>query len=131
MKLLIDMKLSPVWTSALGTAGHETVHWSTIGAANAPDAEVLLWAKEQGRILLTHDLDFGAILAATRGESPSVLQIRTEDPTPRHCAELVLGVLRRHADDLLAGALVSIDESRARVRLLPLRGGEDQAQPVD
>jgi len=65
MKILIDMNLSPAWVSVLEEAGHTASHWSTIGSFNAPDREVLLWAKANGCLLFTHDLDFGAILAAT------------------------------------------------------------------
>jgi len=120
MKLVIDMNLSPAWIPILERGGYSATHWSSIGAANAQDREILQWAKENGMVLFTHDLDFGAILAATEAEFPSVLQIRTEDPTPQRCAKIVLGVLGRHAEVLCAGALISVDEIRARIRLLPI-----------
>lgn len=124
MKLVIDMNLSPAWVSVLERDGHEVAHWSTVGAPNAKDREILRWTKEHGQVLFTHDLDFGAILAASGADSPSVVQVRTEDPTPNHCADLVLGVLHRHAAALAAGALISVDEVRARVRLLPMKREE-------
>ena len=65
MKILIDMNLSPAWVSVLEDAGHTASHWSAIGSMNAPDREILSWAKMNGYVLFTHDLDFGAILAAT------------------------------------------------------------------
>ena len=68
--------------SVLEEAGHTASHWSTIGSLNAPDREVLLWAKANGYLLFTHDLDFGAILAATEAEGPSVIQIRAQDISP-------------------------------------------------
>ena len=66
-------------------------------------------------------IDFGAILAATDADSPSVIQIRTQDPTPEHCGQIVTQALHLYADALTAGALVSVDENRARVRLLPMK----------
>ena len=48
MKILIDMNLSPAWVSVLEEAGYSASHWSTIGSLNAPDREVLLWAKANG-----------------------------------------------------------------------------------
>lgn len=60
-----------------------------IGAANAPDKAIVDYAKAQGLVVLTHDLDFGAILAATRAEGPSVVQIRTEDAMSDRFAALV------------------------------------------
>ncbi len=125
MRLVIDMNLSPAWAPVLERAGHNATHWTTVGAPNAHDREILQWAKAHDRVLFTHDLDFGAILAATGTDAPGVLQIRTEDPTPDHCAQLVLSVLRRHAEALSAGALVSVNEARARVRILPLSSTED------
>lgn len=122
MKIVVDMNLSPAWVPVLRQAGHEAVHWSAIGAPTAPDHEILAWARDQGHLLFTHDLDFGAILAATKTDSPSVVQIRAEDVTPDHAKRLLLDVLRRFADALSRGALVSVDESNARVRMLPIQG---------
>ena len=120
MNVLVDMNLSPSWVGFLQQAGHTAVHWSSVGAPTARDREILRWAKSRAWIVFTHDLDFGAILAATDADAPSVIQIRSADPTPATCGEAVTAVLRQSADALLAGALVSIDQDRARVRLLPL-----------
>ena len=121
MKVVIDMNLSPAWVSPLERAGHTATHWSSVGSPNAADREILGWARQNDYVVFTHDLDFGAILAATDANSPSVVQIRTQDPTPALCAELLLDILRRYAQELSAGALVSVDEERARVHLLPLK----------
>jgi len=121
MKILIDMNLPPAWVSVLKESGHTAIHWSNIGAPNAPDREILEWAKAQGHVLFTHDLDIGAILAATDADAPSVIQIRTQDVTPDKAKDLLLNALKRFEKDLLRGALISLDEEKSRVRLLPLR----------
>jgi len=121
MKILVDMNLSPAWVSVLEEAGYKTLHWSTIGSLNAPDREVLLWAKANGFVLFTHDLDFGAILAATEAEGPSVIQIRTQDVSPDHGENLLLQIINQFSEKLLEGALISVDEEKSRVRLLPLK----------
>jgi predicted nuclease of predicted toxin-antitoxin system len=121
MKILIDMNLSPAWVSVLEEAGYTASHWSTIGSLNAPDREVLLWAKANGYVMFTHDLDFGAILAVTEAEGPSVIQIRTQDISPEHAKHLLLNIPNKFAENLLQGALISVDEEKSRVRLLPLR----------
>ncbi len=54
MKLLIDMNLSPQWVGLFATAGLEAEHWSAIGAANAPDAEIMSYADANGYVVLTH-----------------------------------------------------------------------------
>lgn len=70
--------------------------------------------------MLTHDLDFSAILAATHGEKPSVVQIRAEDISPDAIGRQVIVALRQMAAELDAGALLTIDPNRTRLRVLPL-----------
>ncbi len=66
MKVLIDMNLSPRWLHLLTGAVLEAVHLSALGAGNAPDLEIMAYAKTNDYVVLTHDLDFAAILAATQ-----------------------------------------------------------------
>jgi predicted nuclease of predicted toxin-antitoxin system len=120
MKLLVDMNLSPRWVNVLARAGIETAHWSTLGPANAPDSEIMNYAKLEGYVVLTHDLDFSAILAATKGDKPSVVQIRADDISPDAIGANVVEALRQMEAHLDAGALLTIDPSRARLRILPL-----------
>ncbi|MBA4372593.1 MAG: hypothetical protein C0402_06985 [Thermodesulfovibrio sp.] len=120
MKFLIDMNLSPDWVEVLAAEGIEAIHWSKIGLATAQDKELMAWAKGNGHIVLTHDLDFGAILAATGAEAPSVVQLRLQDLAPSHAKQLVVKVLHDYRLELEQGALISVDEDKARVRILPL-----------
>jgi predicted nuclease of predicted toxin-antitoxin system len=92
----------------------------TIGAANAPDAEIMAFAKANGYVVLTHDLDFSAILAVTRGEKPSVVQIRAEDVSPDAIGKPVSDALLQMTAELEEGALLAIDPNRTRLRLLSL-----------
>ena len=78
------------------------------------------WARANDHIVFTHDLDFGAIIALTQAESPSVIQVRTQDVTPAHLAPTLIDVLGRYESELSAGALIVLDEGRSRVRILPL-----------
>jgi predicted nuclease of predicted toxin-antitoxin system len=102
-------------------AAFEAVHWSKVGAGDAHDSDVMRWAVEHDYIVLTSDLDFGAILAATRGRRPSVLQLRSDILTPNSIGPAVLAAIRQTQEELSSGALVSIDAARARLRMLPLR----------
>ncbi|MHB8414925.1 MAG: DUF5615 family PIN-like protein [Acidiferrobacteraceae bacterium] len=121
MKLLVDMNLSPRWTTFLADVGIEATHWSTLGANNAPDSEIVAFARVNDYVVLTHDLDFGAILAATHGEKPSVVQIRAEDVSPDVIGLQVIAALRQMASELEEGALLTVDPSRTRLRVLPLQ----------
>ena len=121
MKLLVDMNLSPRWVKVLVDAGIEAAHWSAIGAKNAPDSEIMAYANINNYVVLTHDLDFGAILAATHGEKPSVVQIRAEDISPGVIGLQVIAAVRQMAPELEEGALLTVDPNRTRLRVLPLQ----------
>lgn len=121
MKLLIDMNLSPRWAEILTNVGFEAAHWSTLGAYNAPDAAIMDYARTHNYTVLTHDLDFGAILAVTHGTKPSVIQIRAEDLSPAAIATPLIAAIRQMSAELEAGALLTVDTTLTRLRLLPLR----------
>ena len=120
MNLLLDMNIPPAWVLPLQAAGHGAVHWRDVGATTATDATILAHARLHGWVVLTHDLDFGDILAATAGEAPSVLQLRTGSLGFDTAGVQLLACLASHAEALLRGALITLDLQRARVRLLPL-----------
>ncbi len=121
MKVLVDMNLSPRWVQALGLAGIEASHWSAVGRANAPDTEIMAYASAFGYVVLTQDLDFSAILASTADRKPSVVQIRSAEVSPEAIGRQVVAALLQVADELEAGALLTIDPNRTRFRLLPFR----------
>jgi len=121
MKLLVDMNLSPRWTGMLAGFGVEAVHWSTLGAMNVPDSEIMAYARMNNYVVLTHDLDFGAILAATHGEKPSVVQIRAEDVSPDVIGKQIVAALKQMETELEEGALLTVDPNRTRLRVLPLQ----------
>ena len=81
----------------------------------------MVYARHNGFVVLTHDLDFGAILAATKGEKPSVVQVRAEDVSPESIGIKVVAALRQMASELESGALLTVDAGRTRLRLLPLQ----------
>ena len=121
MKLLIDMNLSPKWVFILKEAGLEAAHWSSIGKLDAPDYEIMAYARSNGYVVFTHDLDFGTILATTKADCPSVIQIRTQDVTPEYLGPLVVSALHRFEKHLEDGAIVTIDQKKLRARILPLQ----------
>jgi predicted nuclease of predicted toxin-antitoxin system len=120
MKILVDMNLSPEWIAVLDKSGFESIHWSSLGESSASDNEILAWARTNGYVVFTHDLDFGAILAATKAKYPSVLQVRTQDVSPNCLESLVISVLKQFQDKLTEGALISIDREMSRLRILPI-----------
>ncbi len=120
MKVLIDVNLSPRLVKELEKFGLEAVHWSEIGSLSSTDREFFTWVKEKGYLGITHDLDFGAILAATHTKAPSVVQIRTLNVKPEILAPKIWNLLQKFEDHLRKGALIVLEETRSRVRILPL-----------
>lgn len=81
------------WVERLTAAGIEAMQWSNVGGAKASDAEIMAYARAQEFCVLTHDLDFGTILALTNWDKPSVVQIRIDDASPQANAKSVIAAL--------------------------------------
>jgi len=118
VKIVIDMNLSPEWEKVFAPF-YEAKHWSVIGAPDTPDEQILKWAQDEGYVILTNDLDFGAILAAAHLDSPSVFQIRSLVLDPLLIGSEVLGCFKNFEQDLKNGSLISYEPQKARVRRLP------------
>ena len=115
------MNLSPLWVGFLIEHGVEAVHWSTVGNAKAPDTVLMDWAREHGHLVLTHDLDFSALIAVAGLSGPSVVHVRSQGILPAQIGTTVVDVLRAHHQSLASGAIITIDDAAARVRILPVR----------
>jgi predicted nuclease of predicted toxin-antitoxin system len=120
MNIVIDMNLSPLLGPILSDEGWKASHWSSIGAPNAPDHDIMAWARSNTHVVLTHDLDFGVLLALTHAQGPSVIQVRTQNVLPSHLSPIIIPVLRKCEVLLREGVLITVDEIRSRVRILPL-----------
>ncbi len=120
MKILLDMNMSPQWVDVLIGKGISATHWSSVGLPSASDMEIMNFAKENDFIVLTHDLDFGAILFVTNGQKPSVVQLRINDIYPEIDSDYLSSALNAVRAELEQGALLVIDTKRTRIRILPL-----------
>jgi predicted nuclease of predicted toxin-antitoxin system len=121
MRFVIDMNLSPGWVHFLEQEHFEAIHWSDVGPGTASDEDVMSWAGEHDCVVITADLDFGSILAATGGQKPSVIQLRGDRMMPSTIGNVLLDCIRTVQEELASGALISLDTGRARLRILPLR----------
>ena len=120
MRLVIDMNLSPDWVPFLHEHSFEAVHWSAVGAHAAQDSEIMQWARDNTRVVFTHDLDFGILLAHTKDSRPSVVQARVQDVAPDALGSVVVAALRTHGEALERGAILTIDATKTRIRILPI-----------
>lgn len=120
IRILIDVSLSPAWSGTFSAAGLESAHWSSVGDPRATDRAIMGWAVDNGYIVFTHDLDFGTLIAVTRAHGPSVIQVRAQDVLPESLGTVVISAILRFRAELEAGALISLDPARARLRMLPI-----------
>jgi predicted nuclease of predicted toxin-antitoxin system len=125
VKFLVDQNRSPRLAQLLREAGHDAVHTLERGLEQADDDVLLDVARDEQRIVISGDTDFGALLALARQKSPSVILFRSRH---HRTAEQQAGVILEHindlADDLTNGAVAVITDERIRVRRLPLLHNE-------
>ena len=123
MKFLLDMGISVRSAQRLRALGYDAQHLSELGLNRLDDAEILLRAREQGRVLLTHDLDFADLMASGGATLPTVVIFRLADMRPANVDRHLDSLLEGHASRIEAGAIFSVDDGRVRARDLPIQPG--------
>lgn len=89
----------------------------------ATDEQIIALARIQGRVVVTLDADFHNMLALTGATGPSTIRIRSEGLRSPSMTALILETIAASGVALLAGAMVTTDGRRVRVRHLPIRSG--------
>ncbi|WP_169983934.1 DUF5615 family PIN-like protein [Microbispora sp. H10836] len=122
MNFLVDENLSPRVAELLAKAGHDVVHVRDLQATSAPDSTVMALAAADGRVIISADTDFGALLAYARAKEPSVVLVREiVELRPPDMVNVILGHLDVLEPHLRAGAIATFTATGIRVRALPLR----------
>ncbi|MCC7389354.1 MAG: DUF5615 family PIN-like protein [Phycisphaerales bacterium] len=122
MKFLLDQGISPQVALSLAAAGHDAVHVRELGMSRAGDAEILARAHDDGRVIITEDTDFGTLLVLNARSSPSVVLFRDRSGKAAVRTRLLLDAIPLVQGDLIAGAVVVIDDTSVRVRRLEATG---------
>lgn len=120
MRLVVDVCMPPALAEGLRGEGHEAQHWSALGDSGALDAEILGYCEARRAVVITHDLDFGDLLAASGAALPSVIIVREQSTDPSDILALVLDTLHQFAAELEQGCLISVNHALARLRPLPI-----------
>ena len=107
------------------------MHLREQGLQRISDSEILEKARVESRIVLTFDLDFSDLLALNVGDSPSVIIFRLRDQTPSSVNPRLLKVLDERSAELEGGALMIVEESRYRMRRLPIERKRSVNRRVD
>jgi predicted nuclease of predicted toxin-antitoxin system len=124
VKFLLDMGLARSTDRFLQHQGHDAVHLREQGLQRMDDSDIIQKARAEGRVILTHDLDFGRIIALSQSRFPSVITFRLNDMRPGCVNHYLVQVLDRFGEQLENGALVSVSERAIRVRPLPVGDAE-------
>lgn len=114
------MGVSITTVEALRGAHHHAVHLREEGLIRLPDPEIAAKAAREDRVVLTFDLDFGDILAATRNDAPSVIIFRLRNQTPAAVNPRLFKVISDCEAELTSGAIIIVEDEGYRVRRLPI-----------
>jgi predicted nuclease of predicted toxin-antitoxin system len=120
MRFLADAGISPKTVEFLTQLGHEATHVRTLGLQRAPDVVLVERARADSSIVITFDLDFGDILALGVLDKPSAIIFRLTDARADSVNQRLSVVLDERITDLRSGALILVEDSRYRVRKLPI-----------
>ena len=120
MRFLVDMPLSPQLALWLRSLGHDAVHADQLALSQAPDTVVLGTATEQGRVVVTADLDFPRMLAVTGADGPGLILLRGGNYSESESVACVRRVLAAIPEDDLMQSIVVVDHEKIRRRWLPV-----------
>ena len=127
MRFLADMCVDVRIVRWLQEQEHDATHLRDEGLHRMPNGEIFKKAINEDRVVITLDLDFSEIAALTEGKKASVILFRLRNTLTPHVIERLSTVIEDSSEALEKGAVIVVEESRHRVRFLPI--GETGGKP--
>ncbi len=121
IRLLADVHMSPKTVADLQKQGYEIMRSSEFLPANAPDINILEFARTENWVVLTQDLDFSMLVALSRYSQPSLITLRLSSAKPDIVTQKLLDVLPQIEEALQEGSAITIQDESIRIRKLPVR----------
>jgi predicted nuclease of predicted toxin-antitoxin system len=115
VRFFVDANLSPHVTRLFTAAGHHAAAVRDFGLQDAPGDGILDRALIDDRVIISHDTDFGTLLAVRGQSKPSFVVVRSADPlTADQVARLIIDNLDVMAEDVAAGAIATFARGHLR-----------------
>ena len=122
MRFLADMGVGKKVVDWLRDQGHDAIHLRELRLERLPNGDIFSKAVDEGRIVLTFDLDFGEIAASANGPRASVIVFRLRNTRVIHVIDRLRSVLAESSAALEGGVVITVEESRHRIRRFPIGG---------
>jgi predicted nuclease of predicted toxin-antitoxin system len=120
MKFLADVNVSRRVVEQLNAWGFDVTRVTSVLDARSSDRAILAETARRNAILISHDQDFGALLAVSGASSPSFVNLRLSEVDVSRLAASIARALRATHEDLTLGAIVTVDDGGVRVHRLPI-----------
>jgi len=117
---LANMNISPITVEALRNHGWDIIRVSEVMDEKSKDIDVLVYAQKQNKVVITQDLDFSQILALRGYAKPSLINLRFENASPDFVTARIIDVVSSMEKELEEGVVVTVDETSARYKNLPI-----------
>lgn len=124
MKFLLNMNLPRELGKRLHRDGHAYRHAADIGLSRAEDTEIIREAVKSKEVILTHDLDYGDLLAFSGDTEPSVVIFRVVNTHVDNLFRCLVSRWNEIEKPLQQGAIVIIEDAAFRIRELPVERGK-------
>jgi predicted nuclease of predicted toxin-antitoxin system len=121
IKLLADMNISPQTVTALQGQGSDIIRVSSVMSRTPSDLEILEFARQENRVIITQDLDFSMLLALGGYNKPSLITLRLSLTDPNIVTQKLIDTIPQVEEILTEGGAVTIEDASVRTRRLPMR----------